>query len=56
MDNLLTYKLVKDLMTKTKQEAMVLKADFLKAYDRVQHMLAMGFDKKIIRLAQGLVE
>lgn len=39
-----------------------MKTDFLKAYDRVEHifiwetMLAMGFDKKVVRLAQGLVE
>lgn len=41
---------------------MVLKAYFLKEYDRVEHifiwdtMLAMGFDKKIMQLAKGLVE
>lgn len=49
-------------VTKTKQEAMVLKVVFLKAYDKVEHifiwetMLAMGFDEKVVRLAKGLVE
>lgn len=62
MDNLLTYKLVQELVTKIRQKVVVLKTDFLKAYDRVDHifirgtMLAMGFHRKIVRLAQGLVE
>lgn len=62
MDNLLTYKLAQELVTKTRQEVVVLKVDFLKVYNRVEHvfiwdtMLAMGFDRKIVRLAQGLVE
>lgn len=61
-DNLLTYKLVKEWVTKTKQEALLLKADFMKAYDRMEHsfiwvvMMAMGFCKHLIKLARGLVE
>lgn len=31
MDNLLTYKLAKELVTKTKQEVVLIKVDFFKA-------------------------
>lgn len=61
-DNLLTYKLAKELITQTKKETVMLKVDFMKAYDHVEHifiwdlMLAMGFHSKIVQLAKGLVE
>lgn len=35
MDNLLTYHLAQELVTKKRIEAILLKADFMKAYDRV---------------------
>lgn len=38
MDNLLTFKLAQEYTTKTKQEATLLKIDFMKAYDQVQHV------------------
>lgn len=62
MDNLLTYKLAKEWVTKTKQEALLLKANFMKAYHRVEHsfiwavMRAMGFAEHIIMLVIGLVK
>lgn len=37
-DNLLTYKIVRELVTKKKQEAVMLKADFMKVYNRVEHV------------------
>lgn len=62
MDNLLTFKLAQELVTKKKMEAVLLKADFYKAYDCVEHtfiwdtMKSLGFAPHIIQLAQGLVE
>lgn len=38
MDNLLTYRLAKELVTKTRVEAILLKVDFMKAYDRIEHL------------------
>lgn len=62
MDNLLTYKLTQELVNKTKQESWLLKANFMKAYDRVVHlfiwsiMAALGYHPYLILLAKGLVE
>lgn len=62
MDNLLTYRLTQEIVTKAKQDMILLKADFMKAYDIIKHifiwvaMIAMGFHPPIIMLAKGLVE
>lgn len=52
----------KELVTRTKQEVTMFKANFTKAYDQVEHffiwdsMLAMGFHPKIVQLTKDLVE
>lgn len=62
IDNLLTFKLTQELVTKTKQEALLVKANFMKAYDRVEHSFiwaviqAMGYHPHLIKLVKGLVE
>lgn len=58
MDNLLTYKLAKEIVTLTKHEALLLKENFIKAYNKVEHskMLALGFHPHIIKLVSGLME
>lgn len=38
MDNLLAYKLAKEFFTKTKHESLLLEANFMKAYDWVEHI------------------
>lgn len=62
LDNLLTYRLIQELVTRTKQETTLLKADFMKAYDKVEYtfiwhiMTTLGFAPYLIKLAKGLVE
>lgn len=61
-DNLLTFKLCQELAIKYKIPAIVLKVDFVKAYDRLEHkflwdtLVAMGFDLGVVALIRGLVE
>lgn len=61
-NNLLTFKFPHELVLKTRHEALLLKANFMKAYDRVKHsfiwavMKALGYDPHMIMLAKGLVE
>lgn len=61
-DNLLTYRLAQEFMTRTKQEVICMKADFVKDYDRVEHifiwdtMTVLGYHPHMIKLAKGLVE
>ncbi|KAL3692018.1 hypothetical protein R1sor_005669 [Riccia sorocarpa] len=60
-DNILTLKLGEEWAVESEQEAVFLKLDFIKAYDRVRHTFlwetleAMGFSAKFIRLIQGLM-
>ncbi|KAL3680440.1 hypothetical protein R1sor_023396 [Riccia sorocarpa] len=60
-DNILTLKQGEDWAVETGQEAVFLKLDFIKAYDRVRHIFlwetleAMGFGAKFIRLIHGLM-
>lgn len=62
MDNLLTYKMAQEVVTQTKQKAILLKANFMKAYDRIEHLFisasieAMVYHPHIIRLTKGPVE
>src|SRR5450759_353309 len=60
-NNLMAYKLAEEFVKLTHQDALMLKVDFQKAYDRVEHcflwetMLAMGFNVRIITFIQGLI-
>lgn len=38
MDNFLMYRLAKEMVTKTRVDAILLKAGFMKAYDRIEHL------------------
>lgn len=61
-DNLLAFRLGEEFTRASKQKIALLKVDFVKAYDKVEHiflwdtMEAMGFDYKCIVLVRGLVE
>ncbi|KAL3675254.1 hypothetical protein R1sor_025202 [Riccia sorocarpa] len=60
-DNILSLKLGEEWAVESGQEAIFLKLDFIKAYDRVRHsflwdtLAEMDFCSKIIRLIQGLM-
>lgn len=62
LDNLLTYRLAQEWVAKTKLEAIMLKANFMKASNRIEHlfiwetMKRLGYNSHLIRLAKGLVE
>ncbi|KAL3676729.1 hypothetical protein R1sor_026677 [Riccia sorocarpa] len=61
-DNVMVFKVRQERCCKSKQQILLVKLDFEKAYDRVGHeylwdtMQAMNIDDKFIRLTRGLVE
>ncbi|KAL3697642.1 hypothetical protein R1sor_011718 [Riccia sorocarpa] len=61
-DSILSLKLGEEWAAESGQEAIFLKLDFIKAYDRVRHsflwdtLAEMGFGPKIICLIQGLMK
>lgn len=56
------FHLGEELTRTSKQKISLLKVDFIKAYDKVEHiflwdtLITMGFDRKFIALVWGLVE
>lgn len=62
LDNLLTYRLAQEMVAKAKLEDIMLKSDFMKAYDRIEHlfiwetMKKLEYNPHLIKLARGLVE
>lgn len=40
MDNLFMYRLAQEIMTKANLDVILLKADFMKAYDRIEHVFS----------------
>lgn len=61
MDNLLTFRVAKEFSRKKKLQAILLMVDFMKAFDRLDHVFlrdtlhALGFSKSFIMLVMGLV-
>ncbi|KAL3678154.1 hypothetical protein R1sor_021110 [Riccia sorocarpa] len=61
-DNILSLKLGEEWALESGQEAIFLKLNFIKAYDRIRHSFlwdtleSMGFSTKVIRLIQGLMK
>ncbi|KAL3692767.1 hypothetical protein R1sor_006418 [Riccia sorocarpa] len=61
-DNILALHLSQDWVNRSGQEALFLKLDFTKAYDRVRHiylwdtLCVMNFSEKFIALVQGLCQ
>ncbi|KAL3688200.1 hypothetical protein R1sor_014509 [Riccia sorocarpa] len=59
--NIMTLQLAKEVAEHTHQEALFLKLDFVKAFDRVEHqflhdmMTALGFGSKFLQLVFGLM-